>query len=244
MATQVFGTRMLDMLESSLRGLSNKIFGKTQLVLSPDEFIRAFINPEHVETLHKVRELVGFAGLNAVTAKVTDFAGLNFSLQISFHGYPPITLPQYIKHGLQPTCPPELRERIVAWLEERYGLGCAFGDALDALYYLNLTCGDAKAMSLMLPCLPTIMAGVSEDGDNKTVKRARKITAAKSFGKLPALPVTVKQRLIEVSAIVNATSLVDGAPGVTTGKSDAVLAFYSFDDARPFLFGPGNGRFV
>lgn len=244
MATQVFGTRMLDMLESSLRGLSSKIFGKTQLVLSADEFISAFINPEHIETLHKVRELVGNVGMNSTHTKFDTSDGLKCVLSLSFSGWPPITMPQYVRLGVQPTCPFEVRERIAAWVDERYRLGCAFGDALDALYYLNTTCGDAKAMSLMLPCLPTIMAGVSEDGDNKTVKRARKITAAKSFGKLPALPVIIKQRLIEVSAIVNATSLVDGAPDITTGKGDAVLAFYSFDDTRPHLFGTGTGRFI
>lgn len=244
MTTQVFGTRMLDMLETSLRQISQKIFGPSALVLKPDEFVRAFINPEHVDTLTQVRELVGHVGLTSTVTKVNTSDGMEFDLSLAFNGWPPITMPQYVRHGLQPTCPDDVRARITAWLDERYQLGAAFGDVHDALYYLNQTCGDAKAVALMMPCLPTIMAGVSEDGDNATVKRARRITAAKSFGKLPALPVAVKQRLIEVSAIVNATAMMEKAESPTTTRGDAVLSFRDFGGVRPSLFGGSVGRFM
>jgi hypothetical protein len=56
------------------------------------------------------------------------------------------------------------------------------------------------------------MSNISEDGENKAVKKAQKLASIKRFGSLPRLPRQVTQRLSEVSALVNATTLMKDAP--------------------------------
>lgn len=235
--TQVFGNRMLSELETSLTNMASKVFSKTPLILSGDEFVAAFVNPDHVAPLRQVEELVGRIGTGATTHTTLASAnGENANIQVNFGGIAPIIMPQYVRHGLQPTCPGNVLAKITEWVEERFRLGAVFGDAIDALYYLNGTCGDLRAMSVMFPAMPTIMGAVSNDGDHRTVKRARKLTDSTGFGKLPKLPVTVKQRLIEVSAVVNATTLLNDAPDPTVNKHEAVFTLLTAASSRNNLF--------
>lgn len=212
----VYSYRMINLLETSLTSLSSMMFSKTPLVLSGDEFLAAFVDPEHIPMLKQVQEICKPTVSSYGNTVFFAPDGETINMQIQFAGTAPVILPQYVRHGLQPSCPQDIKDRIDAWVAERLNFGRAFGDAKDAIAYLNDTCGDVEAMTLMLPCLPTIMAGISTDGDSKTVKRAQKLTSIKRFGKLPRIPRRVTQRLAEVSAIVNATTLMSdaAAPGV------------------------------
>lgn len=209
----VFSPRAISDFDAALRRMASTFFDKTKLVLSGDEFIAAFIQPDHVPKLKEVQELVGFAGASFLNTTLFDSAGTGYSVQLMFTGSAPVIVPQYCGKGTQPNAPASVNAKLTEWLDERAKMGAAFGDTIDAMNFLNTACGDAQAMSLMLPCLPTIMGQVSDDAANRTVQRARKLTDIKSFGKLPALPPEVRRRLMEVSAIVNSVTLMlDAAP--------------------------------
>jgi hypothetical protein len=203
---------MMDQFKTSLQSLAALMFTRSPLILSDDEFLAAFIEPSHLPMLKEVQEMCR-PGLSAMAyTMMTSAEGDGMQMQIQFGVSAPVILPQYIRHGLQPTCPQAVRDKFDAWMAERVNFGRAFGDAHDALEYLNDNCGDVEAMTLMLPCLPSIMSNTSEDGDSKAVKKAQQLTSIKRFGKLPRIPRQVTQRLSEVSALINATTLMKDAP--------------------------------
>ena len=208
----IYSYRMMEQLRTSLSGLATLMFTRSPLVLSDEEFLAAFIEPSHLPMLREVQEMCRPALSGWAQTMLTATDGTAYDLQIHFGGTASVILPQYIRHGLQPTCPQAVVDKIASWLSERVHFGQAFGDARDALDYLNDNCGDVEAMTLMLPCLPSIMSNISEDGENKAVKKAQKLASIKRFGSLPRLPRQVTQRLSEVSALVNATTLMKDAP--------------------------------
>lgn len=219
----VYSYRMMSDLTSSLEGMARTFFSRMPLLLDPDEFIAAFIAPEHVGKLREVEELVGFTGMNVLNTDVPTTDGVAIKVTIGFGMRPPVILPRYAANGLQPTCPDHVRERIVAWADERLRFGYAFGDAFDALQSLNEICADKRALVTMLPCFPTIMGSISDDAEAKTTKTAQAMAQNKSVSKLPRLPREVKERLLEVSAIVNSVSLMKDAPLPETPKHYAMM---------------------
>lgn len=219
----VFNYKRLSSVSDSLRAMARRFYGATALSLTPDEFIAAFISPEHVPTLRTVQEIVGFVGSTSATTVLLTSGGIALETYVSFGGTPPIILPLYMRAGIQPTCPDDVRAKIEGHADERYRMGCAFGDALDALTWLNDECGNAAAMAVMFPALTTVMASTSEDADNAEVKRARKLSQAKSFGSLPRTTPAQKQRLMEVSAIVNSMTLMADVPEKTVEGQHALL---------------------
>lgn len=220
----VFNPRTLDTFTGALRSMAATYFDRTKLILSGDEFITAFVDQNHVAKLKEVQELVGFSGASFLNTSLFDSAGTGYNAHLAFTGNAPVIVPQYCGKGVQPDAPAEVVTKITEWLDSRASMGAAFGDALDAMVALNSLCGDAQAMTIMLPCLPTIMGQVSTDADNRTVQRARKLTSIKSFGKLPALPPQVRQRLMEVSAIVNSVTLMLDTPVQETKRYDAAVS--------------------
>lgn len=217
----VVSWKTLEVYTSSLKSLAEKFFDRTPLTLSGDEFVAAFIHPDHIEKLREVQALVGFVGSSSCSSTLATSDGQTATVGVSFYGSSPVILPQYVKRGLQPTCPQPVHDKIMAWIDDRVKFGTAFGDAIDAIGYLNDTCGDLRAMSIMLPCLATVMGQVSDDADNKTVKRARKLSSQRSFGALPKMPLATKQRLVEVSALVNSVTLVLDATPPEMQRGDA-----------------------
>lgn len=217
----VYSYRMIESFRSSLSSMAATLFSKTPLVLGADEFLAAFVAPDHISMLKQVEEICRptVTAYAATTLQTAD--GERLTAPIAFVGKAPVILPEYVRHGMQPTCPQEIKDKIAAWIAERVNFGHAFGDVHDAIGYLNETCGDVEAMALMLPCLPSIMAGLSADGDSKVVKRAQKLTSVKRFGKLPRLPRQVAQRLSEASALVNAVTLMQDANPPAQVRFDA-----------------------
>ena len=219
----VFAPRMLDQLLTSLKSLSDALYQRTPLILTGDEFISAFIDPDHVAKLKEVQALVGFSGHTSLETILANSAGQQFSVVTYFTVGSPVVLPQYTAKGLQPSVSEAVLAKISSWMDERTRFGEAFGDAYDALYNLNTSCGDAASMALVLPCLPTLMGRLSDDTQNSSVKKARKLSDVKSFGKLPKLPVRVKQRLLEISAIINSVTLMTDAQLPETDRGDAKI---------------------
>lgn len=220
----VYSHRMMSDLYTSLDALADTFFCRMPLILTPDEFIAGFIAPEHVPTLREVEELVGHIGTSGTSQSYHVEGMRTLDVIVAFGQRAPIILPRYVSSGFQPTCPDEVRQKVLAWVKERVEFGYAFGDAYDALNELNEICADTRAMAAMLPCFTAIMAGISDDSEAKTTKRAQHLSQNKSVGRLPRLPRQVKDRLLEVSAIVNSVSLMKDAPIPETPKHHARLA--------------------
>jgi hypothetical protein len=219
----VYSHRMMNDLYSSLSTMATTFFSRMPLMLDPDEFVAAFIAPEHVGKLRDVEELVGHVGTSNFGVDIAGTDGVKLPWTVVFGFRPPIILPAYVKGGLQSTCPDHVLDKITAWVDERVRFGRVFGDAYDALGELNEVCTDVRAISTMLPCFPVIMGSITEDADAKTSKRAQSLTQSKRFGQLPALPREVKSRLLEVSAIVSSVSLLKDSPIPETPKFHACI---------------------
>jgi hypothetical protein len=233
----VYAYRLMEQLQTSLQTLSSNMNAKTLLILTGKEFLAAFVSPEHLTMLKEVQEICRPATGSYTSTSLESVDGEKISVSVAFSGEAPVILPQYVKHGLQPTCPGEVREKISAWVEQRISFGNAFGDVKDAMAYLNDNCGDSRAMALMLPCFATVMGGISEDAESTAVKRAKKLTNVKGFGSLPRLPIQVRQRIAEASAVVNASMLMNDAALPTTKRHDAVFSFYQLErHTRPNIF--------
>lgn len=229
----VYSYKMIDDLRTSLGNLAEKLYSKTALVISPEEALEAFVHPDHVPMLREVQQICSPSTGSGYYSNLQSSDGKSLHVVVSFTGGSPVIMPKYIEHGLQPTCSDGVRARIVSWVDQRLAYGMAFGDTIDAISWLNENCGDVRAMALMLPCLTTIMGNMSTDAESTAVRRARKLSQASGFGSLPRLPVQVKQRLMEISAIVNAVTLMADAPSITAPLHHAL-----FGQARILRGGP------
>jgi hypothetical protein len=211
----VFRTHVLSEIDTALMRIADIFYTKTFLVLSPDEFTEAFIDPAHMGLLFEAQSLIGSVGSSASTTKIApEGSAHTMNADVAFAGNPPVPIPMYVANGLQPTCPDDLRARITAWATDRARFGMAFGTARIALNYLNERCADTRAMALYFPCLPQLMAGVSEDEKNYIVRRAQKLAQKTSVPKLPRLEPALKKALHEASAIVQAAAMASSAPDI------------------------------
>lgn len=238
----VYGTKIVEDLCSSLRNLAEKMFTKTTMVMKDEEMLAAYIFPDHLAMLKEVQAMCDPSTNSYVSTLATCSNGVVMSLDYSFMSSSSVIMPKYVSKGLKRFCPKHLRARVTEFVDQRHAFGTAFGDARDALHYLNDTCGDERAMAVMLPCLPTIMANMNSDPNSPAVKRARKLQSSSGFGALPPLPREVKNRLMEVSAIVDSVNLLGDAQAPTIEKHDAyITAAYLYENAvRGNIFHPGG----
>jgi hypothetical protein len=228
----VVSWKTLSLYSDALKALAENFYIRTALRLTGEEFVSAFINPDHIDKLREVQALVGYVGTSTINSSLITTDGHSLAVHMAFVGSSPVSLPRYVSYGIQKSCPEPVKEKLTGWTDERVRIGTAIGDVLDAITHLNDQCGDLRAMSIMLPCLPTIMAQVSDDADNKTVKRARKLAGQKAFGSLPKLPMATKQRLLEASALVNAMTLTLDAPAAEMSRGDASVTGVSLVNGR------------
>ena len=238
----VYGTKIIEDLCTSLSSLADKMFTKTTMVMKDEEMLAAYIIPDHLTMLKEVQAMCDPGTNTYVISHETCTNGAVMRLDYCFKGCSSVIMPKYVTKGLQPFCPEHLRTRVKDFVDQRHAFGTAFGDVRDALHYLNATCGDARAMAVMLPCLPTIMSNMSPDPDSPAVKRARKLKSSSGFGALPPLPREVKNRLMEVSAIVNSVTLLSDAHTPTVQKHDAYItaAYLAENAVRGNIFYPGG----
>ena len=128
----------LDAMRESIRNRARRLFNTNDLELSSSEFIAAFINPDHIEALTQVQEIVGQVGNSwcniDLQAKYSDGTSELLNFSVTFESKPPIILPRYVSSGLQISAPPDICEKLNTWVVERVRLGKIFGDAFDALY--------------------------------------------------------------------------------------------------------------
>lgn len=213
-------------LSNALSDVASGFFSRMPLILTPDEYISAFIQPDHVSKLREMEQLVGFTGSLGSYATIESAAGNRGEVTVNFGGRPPVILPQYVRYGMQPTCPDDVRMKIEAWFDERIKLGAAFGDAYDALRYLNEYCDRAETMALLLPCFPYLLSKTTagtEKQEQRKLKRAQALQSKKSVGRMPKIPRHVKDRMQEVSSVVSSFSLMEDSPVPTADKGYALI---------------------
>jgi hypothetical protein len=206
----VYKHNTMNMVFNTLKNIASRLLDEYQIKLTSDEFIKAFIRPEHVEPLMQTKDLVGTVlGDTYFTTKLATSDGLELYSSVSF-GYsrPPIIVPEYCKMGLAPTAPDEIKARITEAVDERVRLGRMFGDAIDALYYLNDNSGNAAAMAVLFPALPTLLAASDPEPDSPNAKRAAKLANMKSFGTVATLPREVRLRILECSSLIMNTTML------------------------------------
>jgi hypothetical protein len=228
-------------MKSSLKNIAAQITGRTNLLLTGEEFIAAFINPEHQTMLVDVRGMVGFVGTTSLYTSIYTSTDTKMRAYLSFKHNPPIIIPRYASNGIQPTCPPAIMAKLVEWADERHRIGCMFGDALDAIDYLNAECGDARAMAIMLPALVTIMSKNSTQEEDRMVKRAKKISEGKGFGSLPRMTPVNRERLKEISALINMAAMLENTPvDAPNNEGDAHVSLSQYHPTRSNIFAPGE----
>lgn len=231
----VFKFRPMDEIINEVRTIAGRLLNEHVLRLKPEEFIAAFVKPEHVDVLRTTESIVGRVGDMYVMTNIIA-SGVHAKVYISFsYSSPPIIIPSYASEGYRDTAPWEVVDKIVKYVDERVRIGRMFGDAIDALHYLNNNCGNAAAMSVLFPALPSIIDAIDPNPDSTTKKRAKRIVEAKSFGSTPKLPPEVKARMFECSNLIMNTLMLgtDNLPESKT-KGEATLKVSSlatsFDD--------------
>lgn len=234
----VYSYKIISEIKSSLITIAHTMFAHSPLVLTSDEFVASMIEADHVDKLREVQDLVGPVG--PTTCNINHMVeGMRLSMSLQFRGgVPPIIIPRYVR-GITASCPLHILQKIDVWIAERYRLGCIIGDALDAIEYLNNECGDARAMSLMLPAMVTIMAKNSAYEEDRMVKRGKKLNESKGFGTLPRLNPEQRQRLKDISALVNMAAMMPDITSCEAIIGDAIISVSSSQsiiDSRKNIF--------
>lgn len=221
------------------RRLAANFFLTRPLTITAEEFISGFIDPEHVPILQQTEEICGRIGnTSATTIDVRTSKQNGLNLTVSFHGEAPIIIPNYVGNGLRPTAPAELRQKFQVWIDERWDYGCMFGDVCDALEFFNVVCADAKALTVMIPILPTLMRNITVEADSRTSKRAKRLSELKSVSSLPSLPRAVTKRVQDVCHLMTAANLIETVEPPKLADGSAVISFANPWQApkRPNLF--------
>ena len=241
----VYSTKIINEMKFSLKNIADYLINRTHLHLTGEEFIAAFINPEHQTMLIDVRGMVGFVGSTSLYTNIYTSTDTKMRAYLSFKRIPPIIIPRYASNGIQPTCPPAIMAKLVEWADERHRIGCMFGDALDAIDYLNAECGDARAMAIMLPALVTIMSKNSTQEEDRMVKRAKKISEGKGFGSLPRMTPVNRERLKEISALINMAAMLENTPvDAPNNEGDAHVSLSQYSTTRSNIFDTGEVSLV
>jgi hypothetical protein len=228
-------------LAAEVRGMANRFFLTTPIEITAEEFISGFIDPDHVSILRQTEKICGHIGSTGVAefpivVGDTEETKTAMGLSLSFNRKTPIIIPNYVADGLRESAPEALRAKITEWAEQRFSHGSMFGDALDALEFLNRLCANAQAMTVMMPIVPILMHNYDPSEGSRMSKIAAKLTAKRAAGKLPMLPRKVTQRFQDVSAFLTAVSMLgkDGAPTSLSNRPDgAVLDVSHRFAARP-----------
>jgi len=242
--------RRIAEVTDALSRRAQRVHSTLALVLSPDEFISAFIQPDHIEALNKVREIVGQVG-GWYANSVVKSGENQMRVMINFVNSAPILLPQYIANGVQPKAHADVLSKIQLWADQRIHYGALFGDAVDGLNWLNTNASDLRAMRAMFPALPILLKDINSDEKSPTSKMALRLDTNKAVGNLPRLPREVALRLLEASQFISSTTLFDATQLEDDKKYPSGSAKFSREGGasvkRPNIFYPDgtvNASFV
>ena len=206
--SEVFSFKQLDAMIIAMQKIIEMIVTPMKFVLTEQEFLDGFIYPEHLPLLKDATKLTGIvapAGQFYFTAR--SAVGKELKLMRYSEQSARIMFPNYVNQGLRPDAPVALRERTATWIESRLMLSDAMRDVHGAIHRLNETCGSARAISTVVPCLPLIVSMMyyneaTRSKSESSIKAANKISQAKGSGGLPMMSRDIKQRLQEASSII------------------------------------------
>lgn len=222
----VYSYRTFNQLTEALEKIASRFFSHNKLLLTPDEFIAGYINPDHVDILRQTERICGFLGNRWVSNVRMNFdlpAGhvLNDGRKVSrdvgyilcafsLVGKAACILPSYISEtGLQPTAPEELRAKITSWVKNRYEVGTMFADAKFAMEFLNDRCSNAATFAAFFPALQAVMSAAGgSDPESAMSKRAEKLLNSKVSGTPPGLSVADRSRIKDACALINAAAML------------------------------------
>lgn len=219
-----FSDRYFENIVGAYQSKVAQMFSKMSLIMTHEEFISGFIQPEHIDILKKTEEIVGFVGNSSTSITYSRFP--YSSMWMSFRRKPAIILPKYVEKGPRGNAPIEIINKFDAWVWERFRLGCDAGDALDAINMLDDMCPTPQVFAALFPAITTILSWVSHDEESKERKLAEKLTTLGNVSGIPALPREIKLRLLELSSFVQTISLTLGA--VDTDQPNGYARFGDF----------------
>jgi hypothetical protein len=209
----IFSPNRLDAIRSAFASRASKLTRAQRHYLSNQDFIKAFIAPEHLPILKTTEEICGLIGNNGGVSTMLAIPDTNIKVRLYLSFYrskPPIITPQYVTNG--PLEPDNFGvQGVVTWLTERVRQGLLLGDAFEALSYLNNTCSDARAFRAVFPAIAVLVNDCARSDDPKDPMRklAARIQNNQEVRTLPRLPREAMQRLISASDLINATTLLE-----------------------------------
>lgn len=210
----IFSPARLDLIKNAFVMRASKFFQVQAHMMTNQDFIDAYIRPEHVAILNTTREICGDVGGHAFGVGINhraDFLGVRHApVAMSFVGAPPIIIPLYVSRASHDDEHPVV-VKLAEWLRERIRQGLLLGDALDSFAFLNNTCADARAFRVVFPAISLLVNDCARSDDPKDPMRklAARIQGNQEVRTLPRLPREVMQRLIAASDIINTTSLME-----------------------------------
>ena len=209
----IFSPNRLDAIKAAFVSRASRLTRAQRHFLSNQDFVDAFIKPEHIPILKTTEEICGTIGNNGgvSTSLAVPESTYIVRVYLSFwKNKPPIIVPQYVAAG--PLDPNNFGvQGVVAWLTERVRQGVLLGDAYEALGYLNANCVDARAFRAVFPAIAVLVndCARSEDAKDPMRKLAARIQGNQEVRTLPRLPREVMQRLIAASDLINASTLLE-----------------------------------
>lgn len=217
-STTVLPTAYISQTVTALAAKCGDALDKSPLYLTKDEYIEAFIHPDHVEKLREVYTLLGESRMEPARSVINcnqSDSDERVPVHVVYLASVDVIVPKYAETTMNFGTP--AANKIVEWAAERRRLGMILGDAVDALSSLNEICGNALAMAVAFPALGSLMTRSSTFKEqamvdkDPVVRRGRTIGSGKSIGALPTLPREVTERLRTASALVQALILSEDA---------------------------------
>lgn len=241
----VMNTRRIEDLRTAIKWRANKYINATKLILTGDEFIDAFINPEHVDVLRKTQELTGPIGSRYYHSSSyrRDLHGVGQIgiLSLNFQGNPPIIIPNYIEsNGVAVTAQQEIVAKIANYVAERNRIGHMFGLSYKIVHWLAQNCKDLRAARTLFPALTLIMKDAYPEPNSAGYRQAEKLQQASASENLPMLERERKNKFIEASNLLVATTLL---PSEVSHPRDAIIVDFAGFDQTCDVFG-GRAEYI
>lgn len=212
-------------IKNTATQVATDAFDKTACHLTNEEFIEAFLEPDHVKELSHVYDLIG-----GQTAENQHVLVPNMVAFMHFRKQPKIMVPKYIAHSLNRNS--DAGRKVVKWAERRRELGIMVADAVEIMDWLNVEAGNAKAFSLVFGALlPIMLAYNPHEPDNFLHTKARSIANTSAIGKIPRFTPEVTERVRECSAMMQAFMMTSDAPNVIPADTCVTLTGYNGSSA-------------
>jgi hypothetical protein len=212
--------RRMTSLETAIKKRGNTLFDACKFEITPKDFVELYINPDHIPILNTTREICGDIGTQwAIESRCeTNVAAVpQVRISISFGGKSPIIIPQYVSKGWQAGEHP-LKDQIIEWLNDRITKGILFAQATEAITYLNAICSDFRAFRALFPAISILINDCAGDDPRDPMRKlAARVHKNQDIKSMPRISREAKLKLLEISELITATTLLDGSTDTSNG---------------------------